>query len=301
MLNAITVDVEDWFHVAIFRKVIDRKDWDRQEVRIHANICRVLKLFEEFKVKGTFFVLGWIAERYPEVVLTIKKYGHEIGSHGYSHAIIYEHSKEDFVRDLERSISVLEKTIDEQIYSYRAPSYSITLQTLWALEMLSQKGIRYDSSIFPIKHDLYGIPAMPRFPFYIKCHNGQKLIEFPLSTVQIWKENVPISGGGYLRLFPFWFIKNGIKRLNDIGKPVILYFHPWELDPAQPRLHVNFVSRFRHYFNLEATESRLRRLLSEFEFSSLGEVMESLKIEYQWPSLAEFQRVSNQVTPERDR
>ncbi|MFQ5676743.1 MAG: polysaccharide deacetylase family protein, partial [bacterium] len=225
-----------------------------------------------------------VAERYPEIVLTIKKYGHEIGSHSYAHRIIYEHSREDFIRDLEKSIAILEKITNEPICYYRAPSYSITKQTLWALEVLAETGILYDSSIFPIKHDLYGIPTVPRFPFFVEFNNGTRLLEFPLSTLQIWRENIPISGGGYLRLFPYWFIKNSIKRINKKGKPVIIYFRPWELDPCQPKVKTKLLSRFRHYSNLEVTEQRLRMLLSEFQFASLGRMRESLSIEHRWPN-----------------
>lgn len=289
MVNAITVDVEDWFQVSVLRKQIDFKDWDKQQSRIVPNICKILKTFEEYQVKGTFFVLGWIAEKYPEIVLTIKKYGHEIGSHSYAHKIIYEHSKGEFIEDLEKSIAILEHITQERIRYYRAPSFAITKQSLWALEALSERGILYDSSIFPIKHDLYGMPTMPRFPFLIKFSNGKKLIEYPMSTLQLFGENIPFSGGGYLRLLPYWFVKKAIRRINRTGKPAIIYFHPWELDPHQPRLRLNAISRFRHYSNLEDTETKIRALLSEFRFSSLGQIRESLKIDYQWPSANDFQ------------
>ncbi len=283
--NAITVDVEDWFQVAVLRHEIDPRDWDKQQSRIIPNICRVLEIFDECQIKATFFVLGWIAERYPEIVLTIKKYGHEIGSHGYGHKIIYENSKEDFVQDLEKSIAILEGITNDQIRHYRAPSFSITRDTMWALEVLAQKGITFDSSIFPIKHDIGGMPNMPRFPFYLRFKDGRVLHEFPLSTLRLWGENVPIAGGGYLRLLPYWFIRNGIRRNNKAGIPVIVYFHPWELDPDQPRLKIGLTSRFRHYSNLEFTEEKIRALLSEFRFTSLGELAKSYKIDYQWPPI----------------
>lgn len=284
MLNAITVDVEDWFQVAVFRNLIDFKDWDNQESRIIKNICRILEIFAEHRVKATFFVLGWIAEKYPEIVVTIKKYGHEIGSHGYAHKIIYEHPRDEFLRDLDKSITILEKLTEEDIIYYRAPSFSITQNSMWALEDLASRGILYDSSIFPIKHDIGGMTNMPRFPFFLRFKNGCRLDEFPLSTLELWGENIPISGGGYLRLLPFWFIRNGIKKNNDAGIPVIIYFHPWEIDPQQPRLKLNMSSRFRHYTNLEFTEERVRHLLSEFKFTSLGELNKNYKIDYQWPN-----------------
>jgi polysaccharide deacetylase family protein (PEP-CTERM system associated) len=285
VLNAITVDVEDWFQVSVFRNVIDYRDWGHQESRIIPNICRILRLFEEYRVKGTFFILGWIAQRYPEIVLTIKKYGHDIGSHSYSHRLIYEMSRNEFADDLDRSISALEDVTREKVRSYRAPSYSITQESLWALEILSERGIRYDSSIFPVKHDVYGMAGVPRFPFRLGFTNGNKIIEFPLSTIRVCGGNMPIVGGGYLRLFPFWFIRSGIRQLNKSGKPAIVYFHPWELDPHQPRIQVKFTSRFRHYSNLEATEGRLRRLLSEFQFASIEEALELSEIK-PWPNYA---------------
>lgn len=283
IVNAMTVDVEDWFQVSVFRNIIDYKDWDKQESRIIPNMCIILKIFEEYNIKGTFFVLGWIAERYPEIVLTIKKYGHEVGSHSYAHRLVYEMSKEEFAEDLDLSVSILEDITKERVQSYRAPSYSITQDSIWALEILSERGIRYDSSLFPIKHDMYGMSGIPRFPFSLNFTNGNKLVEFPLSTLHLYGRNMPIAGGGYLRLFPFWYIKNGIRNLNRQDKPVILYFHPWELDPDQPRVDVNFFSRFRHYSNLEITESRLKDLLSEFRFASIEEVTECCDIK-PWPS-----------------
>ena len=284
MFNGITVDVEDWFQVSVLRNEIRYEDWDAQESRIVANICRVLGLLEDFDVKATFFVLGWIAERFPEIVLTIKKYGHEIGSHGYAHKLIYEHSREEFAADLERSIAILEGITGDKIKYYRAPSFSITSDTLWALEVLVEQGIQYDSSIFPIKHDLGGNPDMPRFPFRLKFKSGAILNEFPLPTMQLLGKNMPIAGGGYLRILPMWFIKNGIRKNNQAGIPVILYFHPWELDPDQPRVKLDLSSRFRHYSNLHLTEERVRELLSEFKFTSLGELSKEYTINYQWPN-----------------
>lgn len=285
MLNAITVDVEDWFHVAVFRNVIDYEDWEKQESRILPNICRILELFDEYGVKATFFVLGWLAERFPEIVLTIKKYGHEIGSHGYAHKIIYEHPKENFQDDLDKSMTILENITTEKVLYYRAPSFSITSQSMWALEVLAERGIRYDSSIFPIKHDIGGFPNMPRIPFFMEFKNGAKLNEFPLSTLRFWGENIPISGGGYLRLLPYWFIRKSIKKNNEAGIPVILYFHPWEIDAGQPRMKLKLSSRFRHYTNLDLTEGKVRKLLSEFKFTSLGELAKSSKIDHRWPQI----------------
>ncbi len=286
MLNAMTVDVEDWFQVSVLRQAISYEDWQRQESRILPNICRILKLFEEHDVTATFFVLGWIAERYPEIVRTILKYGHEIGSHGYAHQIIYEHPRDAFVADLDKSITILEEISGQKIIYYRAPSFSITRTTMWALEDLAERGIQYDSSIFPIKHDIGGMPHMPRKPFYVILESGRRLNEFPLSTLKLWGENLPVSGGGYLRLLPYWFIRTGITRNNKDGNPVILYFHPWELDPEQPRLELNWPSRFRHYTNLECMEERVKKLLTEFEFTSLGNLARQYEITRRWPDYA---------------
>lgn len=285
MQNGITVDVEDWFQVSIFRNLIDFKDWDKQESRILQNIMKVIALFDEFGVKGTFFVLGWTAERFPKVVELIKQHGHEIGSHGYAHRMISEQSKDEFASDLEKSIKILKDIIQEDIRFYRAPNFSINKECMWAFQELSDQGIEYDSSVYPIKHDIGGMPGMPRFPFFLKFKNGNILKEFPLSTLRFMGENLPMAGGGYLRLLPFWFIKGGIRKNNKEGLPVIFYFHPWELDPDQPRQKIKFISRFRHYTNLDLTEHRLRELLKEFKFTTLGEVSKSYKIECQWPQI----------------
>lgn len=281
--NALTVDIEDWFHVWVFRNLIPFKEWDKQESRILSNVIKVLNILEEYEIKATFFILGWIAEKYPEIVIAIKEQGHEIGCHGYAHKIVYQQTKEEFSEDLDKALQIIENIIQDKVKYYRAPSFSITRDSLWALEVLSQRGILYDSSIFPIKHDVGGIPDMPRVPYYIKFKNGKKLYEFPLSTYQVWGENIPISGGGYLRLLPLWFIKKGIKQNNLQGIPSVVYFHPWELDPEQPKMKLKFLSKFRHYTNLEFTEQRIRMLFSEFAFTSLGEIAKMYKIDYQWP------------------
>jgi polysaccharide deacetylase family protein (PEP-CTERM system associated) len=287
MLNAITVDVEDWFQVSVFRNIIDYGDWEKQECRLIPNICKILEIFDEYQVKATFFVLGWVAERYPEVVLTIKKYGHEIGSHGYGHKIIYEQSREDFIEDFEKSLVILESILDEKIIYYRAPGYSITRSCVWVFEEIAKRGILCDSSIYPIKHDMGGNPNMPREPFFIEFKNGIRLNEFPLSTRQLWNANVPFSGGGYLRLLPYWFVRNAIKTNNAAGIPVVIYFHPWEMDYNLPKYKLAWLSKFRHYTNVEFTEEKVRKLLSEFSFTSLGELSKSFNIERRWPTITD--------------
>jgi len=288
MYNAMTVDVEDWFQVSVLREIIPYQNWDDQESRIIQNITKVIKLFAEYDVKATFFVLGWIAERYPEIVLTIKKYGHEVGSHSFSHKLIYEQSRDEFLFDLDKSVRVLEDLTGDPVDLYRAPSFSINQSCLWAFEELAQRGITYDSSVFPIKHDIGGMPNMPREPFYMKFKNGNVINEFPLSTLELMGENVPISGGGYLRLLPYWFIRNGIQKNNNVGNPVVIYFHPWEFDPEQPRQKLGFTSSFRHYTNLDLTENRIRKLLTEFKFTTLGQLSQQQAFAKRWPDYATY-------------
>ncbi len=284
--NALTIDVEEWFHVSLFRKKIRREEWDDLKSTVVANTCQVLNILAEKRAKATFFVLGWVAERYPEIVLAIQEQGHEIGSHTYSHQIIYEQSRQEFVADVQRSIVILERLTRERVDSFRAPSYSITRSSLWAWEALADLGIKYDSSIFPVKHDLYGIPDAPRFPFYINLKNRPPLVEVPLSTIRIGDKNIPMAGGGYLRLYPSWFIRNSIRRINREGRPAIIYLHPWELDPDLPRIKIGKFKALRHYGNLDLTEERLRRLLDEFSFAPLNEVLNSAHIQNDWPLTA---------------
>ncbi len=298
VLNAITVDVEDWFQVAMARNETISENWASQNFRVIPNMCKILKLFDEFQVKGTFFVMGWLAERHPEIVLTIKKHGHEIGSYGYSHKLVYEISRKEFENDLDMSISILERITNEKIYYHRAPSYSITENSLWALEALSERGIVCDSSIFPVKHDIYGMTNAPRFPFRFNFNNGNKLIEFPPSTISLFGRNLPFAGGGYLRLFPFWVIRKGIQKLNRMGEPANIYFQPWELDHDLPKVRLNLISKFRHYTNLEITELRLRNLLSEFRFGPIGKVLESYNFQTQASVAGLMQKFDSKV-PEK--
>lgn len=277
MLNALTIDVEDYYQVSGFESHIRFEQWPDYESRVVGNTWRLLEMLHFHRVKATFFVLGWIAERYPQVVLAIHKEGHEIASHGYRHRLLYNMSREEFRQDTERSKGLLEDLCGEPVLGYRAPSYSIIQETLWAIDILHELGFQYDSSIFPIHHDRYGIPNASRFPYFHSLSEGRKMLEFPLSTVQFLGRNVPIAGGGYLRLFPYAFIRWGIRRINEQEqRPAIVYLHPWEIDPGQPRVNGSRFSRFRHYVNLDKTEARLRRLLQDFRFAplrSLGETM----------------------------
>jgi polysaccharide deacetylase family protein (PEP-CTERM system associated) len=372
MFNLLTIDLEDYFQVHAFSRVIRYEDWDNYECRIERNTDRLLKILNDAthnsklniqnskfghlvthslnnsltqKVQATFFVLGWIAERYPGLVRRIQKEGHEIACHGYAHQLVYTQSRDEFRQDIKRAKSILEDITGSEVIGYRAPSYSITNKLQWAFEVLVEEGFKYDSSIFPIRHDFYGIPNAPRFPFVISLNennsfefsmlncefntaqnsglkpqssvlevnslthslinpssddsepqhsttaalnnslthslihsklitqNSTFIIEFPISTVKVFGQNFPISGGGYFRLFPYSVIRKGLKSINQKeNKPFIFYVHPWEFDADQPRINsLSFRSKFRHYVNLKKTESRFRKLLEDFQFSTIRE------------------------------
>ncbi len=275
MRNALTIDVEDYFQVAALAEVIRPEDWNRHELRVERNTHRLLDLFDEAGgVKGTFFVLGWVAEACPALVREIASRGHEIASHGYSHQLVYNQTPDVFREETHRSRAVLEDQAQRPIIGYRAASYSITRDSLWALDILTEQGFVWDSSIFPVRHDHYGIPDADRWPHRLKAPNGRELIEFPLTTLRIGPLNLPIAGGGYFRLYPYAFSRAGLARVNNSdGRPFIFYLHPWEVDPDQPRINASWKSRFRHYNNLDKCEARLRRLLRDFDFDTVGNVL----------------------------
>jgi polysaccharide deacetylase family protein (PEP-CTERM system associated) len=274
MLNALTVDVEDYFQVSAFEHRISRSGWGQCESRVVANTQRLLSIFEEHRVHGTFFVLGWVAERFPELVREIDARGHEIGSHSYWHRLIYTITKDEFRADLRRSKDVLETLVGRPIELYRAPSFSITDKSRWALEILSEEGIKVDSSVFPVRHDRYGIRDAPRDP-HVHMFGDRRLIEFPPSSLSLGTCRLPIGGGGYFRLFPVALTCRGVQQANDRKCPFMFYIHPWEIDPHQPRIDgVGWRSRARHYVNLARTEAKLRQLLGEVEFGTISEVME---------------------------
>jgi len=279
MLNALTVDVEDYFQVSAFERYVDRSKWDTYPLRVVENTSRVLDLFDEFSVKGTFFVLGWVADRCPALVRDICDRGHEIACHGYGHELVYKIGPERFRADIREAKAILEDQCGVQVNGYRAPSYSITSKSLWALEILVEEGFTYDSSIFPVMHDLYGIPDAERFPHVIRTVAGP-LVEFPLTTLPIrlaWKKlRLPIAGGGYLRLLPVELLRYGVRRINEgEQQPTVLYFHPWEIDPDQPRIKAGLKSSFRHYQNLAGTENKLKKIISSFEFTTMYRTLNS--------------------------
>lgn len=272
MLNALTIDIEDYYHVSAFESSVRFEDWDRYESRVEKNTHRILDILDEHETKATFFVLGWVAERQPGLVRAIDERGHEVASHGYAHQRIYTQTPEQFHKETQRSKYFLEDTIGQPVIGYRAASYSIITRSLWALDILMEEGFLYDSSIFPIWHDLYGIPNSQRFSYVINNGSGS-INEYPLSTVRIGKMNFPVGGGGYLRLLPYSFTRWAINRLNKIEKqPAIIYLHPWELDPQQPKLKGQWLSHFRQYTNLNKTEGILKSLLNDFMLGTMKDI-----------------------------
>ena len=269
IVNAMSIDVEDYFHVSVFDGVVPRSQWTALESRVSANTERVLEVLGEAQVRATFFVLGWVAERHPSLVRRIAAAGHEIASHGFAHRLVYDQTQSAFREDAVRSKRVLEDACGEQVLGFRAPSYSITPRSLWALDVLIEAGYEYDASIFPIHHDRYGIPVSARHPYRIDRRGGS-LVEIPASTARYAGLNLPIGGGGYFRLLPYGWTRWGIARINQVeGRSAVFYLHPWELDPEQPRLPCGLLSRTRHYRNLHLTEGRLRQLLKDFRFAPL--------------------------------
>jgi len=271
--NALTIDVEDYFQVAALAEAVDQDDWGSMEYRVEANTDRLLALFDERGIRATFFTLGWVAERSPALVRRIRDAGHEIASHGYSHQLVYNQSPEVFREETRKSKAILENITGEPVTGYRAASYSITAKSRWALDVLVEEGFTWDSSIFPVHHDRYGMPGTPHEPYLLRTPNGGTLTEFPLSTCPIGQYRMPIAGGGYFRLFPYSLSRWGLGRINRAGQPFIFYLHPWEIDTGQPRLKVKAFSKFRHYNNLDKCMGRLERLLGDFRFGSVSDVL----------------------------
>ena len=277
VVNAMSIDVEDYFHVSVFDGVVPRTTWDSLESRVYANTLRLLDMFDEFHVRSTFFVLGWVAERHPGLVKDIAVRGHEVASHGYAHRLIYDQTPAAFRHDVRRAKRLLEEACGRAVRGYRAPSYSVTPRSLWALDVLLEEGYEYDASIFPIRHDRYGIPVSGRQPYLIERQIGT-LAEVPGSTTRLGPLNLPVAGGGYFRLLPYAWTRWGIGRINRLeGRPAVFYLHPWEIDPRQPRLPAGRLGRFRHYRNLERTEARLRQLLTDFRFGAVETVVDQLR------------------------
>jgi len=276
IVDALTIDVEDYFHASALAPLVSHDSWDRRESRVCRNTERILRLLDDSRTQATFFVLGWVAERCPALVRAIDSLGHEVASHSHQHRLVYDMTPDEFREDLCRSKHVLEDLTGKSVLGYRAPSFSVTTRSIWAIDVLLEEGFQYDSSIFPIWHDRYGIPSAPRYPHVIERPSG-RLAEAPPSTIRIMGTNLPIAGGGYLRQLPYAWTRYGISRLHRADHcPAIVYVHPWEIDPEQPRLPAPLLTRLRHYRNLHTTEARLRALLGEFCFAPLCSVLKPL-------------------------
>ncbi|WP_442871904.1 XrtA system polysaccharide deacetylase [Colwellia sp. Bg11-28] len=268
--QALTVDVEDYFHVSAFEKAIDKADWNNLELRVEANTYRLLELFEQKQAKCTFFTLGWVAERCPNLIKAIVDQGHELASHGFAHQRATEMTPEQFLADVSKSKHVLEDTSGQAIIGYRAPSFSINDSNTWVYETLAELGFEYSSSTYPIEHDLYGVPNWPRF----KYQRAEGIIEIPVPTVRKNERNTGIGGGGYFRLYPYWLSKRRIDNyLNTEQQPYSFYFHPWEIDPEQPRVAgASIKSKLRHYLNLSRMEGKVERLLEDYQWDTMKSV-----------------------------
>jgi polysaccharide deacetylase family protein (PEP-CTERM system associated) len=272
--NAFTIDVEDYYHVSALASAIPRSTWNDRDSRVAASTDRILAMLDEKRIKGTFFVLGWVADKVPQLVKRIASLGHEVACHGYSHELIYRQTPAVFAEETRRSKTLLEDLTGMPVIGYRAASFSITPRSLWALDTLIEQGFVYDSSIFPVRHDRYGMPGAERAPGFVHAPSGGRIAEFPMSTAAFGPVRVPVSGGGYFRLLPYWFTRAGLRSINEQdGLPFTFYLHPWEIDWEQPRVKTGFVSRFRHYTNLSKTEGRLRQLLGDFRFTTMRNVL----------------------------
>lgn len=272
--NALTFDVEEYFHVEAFARVLGPDDWPRLPSRVVDSTRRILERLARHDVTATFFVLGWVADRQPSLVQEIHGLGHEVACHGYAHRLVYGMERAAFAADVRRAKQAIEDAIGAAVVGYRAPTCSVVRESLWALDVLAQEGFAYDTSIFPIHHDRYGIPEAPRFAHRLRLPGGGDLVEFPMTTMRIAGHNVPFCGGGYFRLAPYPLVRAGMRHVNEReGMPAMVYLHPWELDPGQPRLPVRGLTRFRHYVNLGQTERKLERLLTDFSFAPAHAVL----------------------------
>ncbi len=272
VLNALTVDVEDYYHVSAFEGVAPRERWDTFESRIVASTETVLRLLDRAEVRATFFILGWVAARHPGLVRSIRCGGHEIASHGYWHRLVYRQTPEEFRADLCRCRDVLQDLTGERVTAYRAPSFSITRASAWALDVLIEEGFLFDSSVYPTYHDRYGIPGTPLGPHRLDRPAGS-LWEFPPPVWRALGYPLPVGGGGYFRLYPYLLTRHALRRVNAAGRPFAAYVHPWELDPGQPRFRPGLLRGFRHYVNLGRTETRLASLLRDFRLGTLSEAL----------------------------
>lgn len=279
MRNVLSIDVEDWYQVAALAPSVPRDSWSAREGRVERSVGRLLEMLASRSLRGTFFVLGWTAERHPQLVPRIAAAGHEVASHGWSHRNVYEQSPAEFREETLRSRRLLQDQSGQPVRGYRAASFSVTAASLWALDVLIDAGFDYDSSVFPIRHDRYGLPGARTAPGRMAAPSGRTLVEFPMSTAHWLGQRVPVCGGGYFRILPYGLVRAGLQQINAVQhQPFCFYLHPWEIDPDQPRVPAGAVSRFRHYTGLERCESRLARLLDEFRFGTMQDVLADLDL-----------------------
>jgi polysaccharide deacetylase family protein (PEP-CTERM system associated) len=279
IVNALSVDIEDYFQVQAFANTIDRSNWDTHPHRVVQNTEKVLEIFSDGGVKGTFFTLGWVAERYPELIQRIVAEGHELASHGMAHFRVHEQTPDAFREDIRCAKKLLEDTGGVAVTGYRAATFSIGEQNLWAFDILAEEGYQYSSSINPIHHNLYGMPNAPRFGFYPTSRTEKEngIIEFPITTIRVGNTNRPCGGGGFFRLFPYALSRWAMRRVNRLdNQPCIFYFHPWEVDPDQPWIpNISAKTKFRHYLNLKRMEARLRQMTTDFAWDRMDRVFDT--------------------------
>jgi polysaccharide deacetylase family protein (PEP-CTERM system associated) len=270
--NAMTIDVEDYFQVSAFEPYINKSKWDSIEHRVERNTQKILEMLAERNVKATFFTLAWVAQRYPQLIRAIVEQKHELACHGFDHTRVIEQTPEQFRQDIRLSKNILQDIGGAEVIGYRAASYSINVQNLWAHDIMAEEGFLYSSSIYPVKHDLYGIPDASRFS-YAPLPDNQRFLEVPISTIRLGNKNLPCGGGGFFRLYPYAFSKWAYTQINHEGQSGIFYFHPWEIDPKQPvQQNLKFKTKFRHYLNLHRMEDRLTRLLTDFRWNTMQSV-----------------------------
>ena len=272
--HLMSVDVEDYFMVEAFANSISQDSWETRPSRVAMSTLRILDLFDRYSVKGTFFFVGWVAHKFPKLVREVHARGHELACHSYWHRTVYSQTQDEFREDTQAAVRAIEDAAGVKVFGYRAPSWSITKDCLWALDVLAEEGFTYDSSIYPIHHDLYGVPGARRFPYTHRLKDGHSLLEFPPATVQVLGQNLPCAGGGYLRIFPLAYTHWAFRKFQeDYGKRVVVYFHPWELDSEQPGIREKLKSRLRHYTNLDKMTDRLEILLQTYSFQPFRELV----------------------------
>ncbi|MCI0586538.1 MAG: DUF3473 domain-containing protein [Planctomycetes bacterium] len=272
--DALTFDLEEYFQVANYRRAIPRDSWESLPRRTPSQVALLLDLLASARARATFFTLGWVAEREPSLVREIAAAGHEIASHGYDHRFVLDLGPEGFREDLRRSRGILEGLVGKSIRGFRASTFTVTLRTPWALPTIAEEGFLYDSSVFPVRHPTYGIPDFPRFPVWLPFEKGRRLLEFPPLTLRVAGTNLPVGGGGYFRLFPLSLLEHSLRKVHGAGHAGAIYLHPWEFDPDQPRVAAGAIARFRHRVGLKGSRAKLERLLRDFSFAPMGEIVE---------------------------